>query len=177
MIDYRIGTRVKYVRYIVEFKNQTGVIANKHGRYVDVLWDAGDNLCSRLPLDSLEYVTKPAIFIEFDGRKTTATLYDGGIVAKKAVSKCCPDDKYCMKVGAQIAFERLFCNDTEKQYYNGKVVCIRSKSSGAIAGKIYNVVNGEIHFEHGIKCTTKFITLDELNSYFDGLCAFIEYVE
>jgi hypothetical protein len=42
-----------------------------------------------------------------DGKTTTARLFDGKELVKKAEAKCSPDDKFDFMVGANLAMERL----------------------------------------------------------------------
>lgn len=47
------------------------------------------------------------IVINTDGKTTTASMYDGKELIKKAEAKCSPDDKFDFMVGAKLAMERL----------------------------------------------------------------------
>lgn len=76
--------------------------------------------------------------------KNTAT-------GKTGVAKCTPADEFDFNVGAKLAFERLINPEPEKpKYYNGKVVCIDSKTSRFTKGKIYVVTNGNLNSNDGV---------------------------
>lgn len=83
------------------------------------------------------------IVITTNGTETLARLYDGNKVIKTATAKCSPNDKFSLKTGAKIAFERLFdSKEEESKPFNGKVVCV-NKYAGFTVGKIYKFVDGQ----------------------------------
>ena len=86
--------------------------------------------------------------LHFCGRETTAMLVKGADIVKTAVARFHPADEYDRGEGAKIAVNRLF---VPEQYYNGKVVCIASGYSWWKVGKVYNVVDGVIANDNGIK--------------------------
>jgi hypothetical protein len=86
--------------------------------------------------------------LHFCGRETTAMLVKGTDIVKTAVARCHPADEYDRGEGAKIAVNRLF---VPEQYYNGKVVCIATGYSWWKVGKVYNVVDGFIANDNGIK--------------------------
>ena len=86
--------------------------------------------------------------LHFCGRETTAMLVKGADIVKTAVARCHPADEYDRGEGAKIAVNRLFAPE---QYYNGKVVCIATGYSWWKVGKVYNVVDGVIANDNGIK--------------------------
>ena len=47
------------------------------------------------------------IVITYDGKTTTAKLFDGKQVIKTATARCCPSDEFDFNIGASIALERL----------------------------------------------------------------------
>ena len=86
--------------------------------------------------------------LHFCGRETTAMLVKGADIVKTGVARFHPADEYDRGEGAKIAVNRLF---VPEQYYNGKVVCIASGYSWWKVGKVYNVVDGVIANDNGIK--------------------------
>lgn len=94
---------------------------------------------------------EPDVTVElhFCGRKTSAMLVKGADIVKTAVARCHPADEYDRGEGAKIAINRLFAEPP--QYYNGKVVCIATGYYWWTVGKVYNVVDGVIANDNGIK--------------------------
>lgn len=88
--------------------------------------------------------------LHFCGRETTAMLVKGADIVKTAVARCHPADEYDRGEGAKTAVNRLFAPEPP-QYYNGKVVCIATGYSWWTVGKAYNVVDGVIANDNGIK--------------------------
>lgn len=98
--------------------------------------------------------TEHKIVITADGNVTLARLYYDKTVIKSATAKCSPDDKFDFATGAKIAFARLIGEEKAEQekkpqYYNGKVVCVRTGHSWWTVGKVYNVVDGVITADDG----------------------------
>lgn len=99
----------------------------------------------------------PVIVITSDGVTTTATKRIGKKIIAKATAKCSPEDQFSYDEGARIAFERLQGRDPfassgaeiKHEYYNGKVVCIKSGYRWWTVGKVYNVVGGFITNDFG----------------------------
>lgn len=60
----------------------------------------------------------PRIIITADGRKTTATLYEGDKPIRTRYCVCHADDKYDFIIGAEIAMKRLF----DKNYARSKKI-------------------------------------------------------
>lgn len=56
----------------------------------------------------------PKIVITTDGKTTTARLFNGKELIRKAEAKCSPDDKFDFMVGAKLAMERLEEKKPEK---------------------------------------------------------------
>lgn len=99
------------------------------------------------------------IVITTDGKETVAKMYSGKNFVKTATAKCSPDDTFNFKIGAHLAFNRLFEKEVKQdntQYYTGKVVCTKNKYPhrysvhGFTVGKIYDVVDGRITTDDGI---------------------------
>ena len=59
--------------------------------------------------------------------------------------------KYCYRCGQRVDFTlpRNEIKEEEPKLYNGKVVCVESKSDTLTKGKIYNVVNGVFTYDNG----------------------------
>ena len=101
----------------------------------------------------------PVIVITSDGVTTTAVKRIGKEIIEKATAKCHPLDQFSYDEGARIAFERLQGRDPfassvaeiKHEYYNGKVVCIKSGYPWWTVGKVYNVVDGVITADDGDK--------------------------
>ena len=99
----------------------------------------------------------PVIVITSDGVTTTATKQFGKKCFEVATAKCNPLDQFSYDEGARIAFERLQGRDPfassraeiKHEYYNGKVVCIKSGYPWWTVGKVYNVVDGFIANDFG----------------------------
>lgn len=104
-------------------------------------------------------IISPVIVITSDGVTTTATKQLGKKCFAVATAKCHPLDQFSYDEGARIAFERLqgrdpFASsvaDIKYEYYNGKVVCIKSGYPWWRVGKVYNVVDGVITADDGDK--------------------------
>ena len=101
----------------------------------------------------------PVIVITSDGVTTTATKLFGEKCSAVATAKCNPVDQFSYDEGARIAFERLQGRDPfassgaeiKHEYYNGKVVCIKTDYPWWTVGKVYNVVDGVITADDGDK--------------------------
>lgn len=68
------------------------------------------------------------IVIDCDGKTTTARMIINGKEIKSATARCNPADKFNFKVGAEVAFNRLFsrepkANDSDKFRIGDRVVC------------------------------------------------------
>lgn len=64
----------------------------------------------------------------------------------------------------------------KEQYYNGKVVCINSKSINTTTGKIYEVVDGVMTFDDNTyNTTTRYTSFEDLNK--KCFSDFLEIVE
>ena len=120
-------------------------------RYVD----SGETLWSEV----IGYAKHPVIVITSDGVTTTAVKRIGKEIIEKATAKCSQKDQFSYNEGARIAFERLQGRDPfassgaeiKYEYYNGKVVCIKTDYPLWTVGKVYNVVDGVITADDGDK--------------------------
>lgn len=69
------------------------------------------------------------IVITTDGKTTTARLFDGKELVRKAEAKCSPDDKFDFMVGAELAMERLMDKKPVNPFKVGDFVKIKSNDS------------------------------------------------
>lgn len=94
------------------------------------------------------------IVITTDGKTTTARLFNGKELIRKAEAKCSPDDEFDFMVGAELAMERL----TEKKPVNPFKV-----------GDYVRVTGGE-SFGHGLPVGSvgRVAKADENSCYVDG---------
>lgn len=140
--------------YAVEFDKQLpwghtcqGACSNSHGRWVRESALALTSDCDK-------------IVIVFDGAETTARLYQGKTVVKKAAVRCAPDDTYDQRIGAVVALARLYDGKIEiaedgrvkgvfgtpedkPKYFNGRAVCVAAAPNCALTvGKIYTFEDG-----------------------------------
>ena len=158
---FKVGDRVRIVRSCVSL-GQLGDI----GEIVTI-----DSIDSRLPYlvkiectgyrpqvwcYEVEHIREkhPVIVITSDGKTTTAVLRKGKKVIKTAAATCSDKDTFSFDEGARIAFERLqgrdpFPKEQKREYYNGKVVCVKSPFQWWTVGKVYVVRDGRITADDG----------------------------
>lgn len=123
---------------------------------------------------------KETIVIYRKSNETIAIRKENGKEVKRAFAKCSPDDTYDFQTGAKIAMDRLFEPEKPKGYTH-KIVCISSAGEHFIAGKIYEVKEGELRtetgeiFRSGMLDDIPYSNLDEINK--DLRSKFIELVE
>ena len=126
--------------------------------------------------EMFEPVNNQKIVITTDGVETLARLYDGNKVVKSASAKCCPEDEFDFKFGANLAFERLMSEEKPKveekpvekpkyevgQYYEHDGMC------GKGIFKVTKIEGKTVHYEivEGIKKDTPGKDFD-LGSHFD----------
>lgn len=125
-------------------------------------------------LERVGTIADQKIVITHDGKTTTATLYDGKKVVKRAESKCHPDDEFDFVVGAKLAVERL-SGKSKPKYFTGKVVCIKSTDDGFRQGKVYDVTDGELVGYH--RWVKRCTSVKHINDVFGGVYEFIELVK
>ena len=77
-------------------------------------WNWHEEMIDGLAEDKPKY----QINIESDGKTTTATLSVDGKEVKKGVAKCSPEDKFKLKVGVDLALERMWGNKEKKWYFS-----------------------------------------------------------
>ena len=92
------------------------------------------------------------IVITTDGEITKARLYNGKKLEKTATAKCSPEDEFDFKMGAKLAFERLFDKNKDK-YFTGKAVYTGGGlfTIGQTIGKIYEFKNGFYYDDDNVK--------------------------
>ena len=78
-------------------------------------WAWGEAMIEGLATDE----PKHQITITSDGKTTTAVFTVDGREVKKGIAKCSPEDKFDFKVGAELAFERMWskAEPKEKRWY------------------------------------------------------------
>lgn len=123
--------------------------------------------------DLYEDLAAQKIIITTDGKTTTAVLYDGKKRIKDAKASCAPSDTFDFGIGSALAVERLMGNpkatlpedETNSEYFTGKVRCTVCKNSFLTKGKIYEFVNGHSVDDDG-NCfprATQIKSLEHLN--------------
>lgn len=70
----------------------------------------------------LKSAEKQTIVIYRDGKETIGLLKYNGKTVNRAAARCCPQDHYDFKTGAEIVLDRLFEPETQK--YNARLVCV-----------------------------------------------------
>ena len=192
-MKFKVGDRVRVVRESLSHSakvGMTGLIVVKTGECFGVRFDnafAGghslDGRCEKghgqwMIGEDLELIgDNHKIVITSDGKTTLARLYEGKKVVKSAEANCSPDDEFDFTQGAKIAFERLTNTFyVEPKYYSGKLVCVESDCDWWTAGKVYEIVNGEMFDDTNDK---RFGILDvpNFNKVMHGFAKFIELKE
>ena len=98
------------------------------------------------------------------------------LTGKTSVARCNPADEFDFEIGAKLAFGRLVGSEPEEpKYYNGKVVCVESRTPRFTTGKIYKVDNGALIDDDGLLSAFRYKSLYDINETF--LSTFIELVE
>ena len=163
IIDYT-GHFVKEMKeysgkeYVVE-----GILEYPKGRLGYCL-DGTDGF--RFDERGLESAEKQTIVIYRDGKETIGLLKYNGNTVNRAVARCCPQDRYDFKTGAEIVLDRLF--EPEVQKYNARLVCVKGNVGNFSIGKIYEVKDGFLYcgdkkFGSNYHDTIPFKSLDEIN--------------
>lgn len=147
--------------------------------------------CTIKGLANTSHATNEKIVITVDGKTTLARLYKDGKVVKSAEARCCPEDTFDFKVGANLAYERLMdvhvveevlvpVEPPKPKYYSGKVVCVEAhtNSESFTAGKIYEFKNGKVCDEAGYRRPSGYYVTDLNDRYMKNwLYKFIPLVE
>lgn len=92
--------------------------------------------------------------------------------------KCYEHNHVIIRYEEYVVLENYQPEEKPQQYYNGKVVCIHvsSVSEGLLTkGKIYEIVDGELPFDNGVKSSLKWRTIEDMNENLES--KFIELVE
>lgn len=97
------------------------------------------------------------ITIDCDGKTTTAQMIINGKEVKCATARCNPADKFNFKVGAKVAFNRLFsrepkANDSDKFRIGDRVVCSYADDNPRIRNAHGKILPGRI----GQSCCVEF---------------------
>lgn len=74
-----------------------------------------------------ERVEEHKIVITSDGKTTTARLFNGKELVKKADAKCSPDDEFDFMVGAKLAMERLEHAKAQPKYKAGQYIKVTGR--------------------------------------------------
>lgn len=115
-MKFKVGDRVKVIKANIPQKNKfvgctaiiTAVNPNST-RYTDKYGEHYSLNIGQIFVfhtDELVYLENK-IVITTDGKETLARLYEDNKVISSATAKCSPDDTFCFKTGAEIAFNRL----------------------------------------------------------------------
>ncbi len=89
-----------------------------------------------------EEKTERKIVITYDGRTTTARLYEDEKVVKESKAVRNPADEEDFRIGADLAFHRLIGTPNEKKFLNCKICITESGCHDLTVGKIYKVEDG-----------------------------------
>jgi hypothetical protein len=108
--DRVIGNEKADGRYAITRKGWCGVVTEVNGDRIRVKGPDRGGITAEYGVDSVYFdldVDSRKIVITTDGKTTTARLFDGKELIKRAEAKCSPDDKFDFMVGAKLAMERL----------------------------------------------------------------------
>lgn len=117
---FKIGDRVRYIHTIKTLCGKSGTIVAINRDVFGVKFDECAFILHTLEgrceesrgwwckEEEIEYLNAQRIVIEEEGRETIATLYVDNKPSKTAKAKCNPEDKQDFKIGAYLAFDRLF---------------------------------------------------------------------
>lgn len=175
--EIKVGDRVRIVEAYPNIHNNelAEVVDPSYGIFgvlVRVKLQSGD-LWTCVEVEPIK-VKHPVIVITTDGKTTTATMREGKKVLKTASAKCSPGDTFSFAEGARIAFERLqgrepFPEEKKPEFYDGRVVCVKSGNDRWTIGKIYPVTRGFLR-DSNENLRGPYKSLDEmhrlLNAYF-----------
>lgn len=98
--------------------------------------------------------SKEEIHITRKGNEVHAIYKKDGKLVKRSVAKCCPEDTFDFKIGAELALSRLYNNNDikENKLYNGYVLCVDNCNNPGLytKGKIYKFENGKLESDTGV---------------------------
>lgn len=122
---------------------------------------------------------KQEIHITRKGNEVHAILKENGEVIKHTVANCHPEDKFDFKIGSQLAYDRLFEEESKKEqggkvttpYLNCKFIMLENMV-GLTTGKIYEVNNGKFRADDGTQYPLDFLSLKALRTK-DELLRFV----
>ena len=175
MGEIKVGDRVRIVKEFwggIESSNdgKTGTVVNVTDNLVYPYLVKPDGwqhptrngiLCQEV--EPLVPEKQPVIIITSDGKTTIATKRLGKRVLGRCIAVCSDDDEYDYDTGASIAMARLigakveFVKDEEPpkpekpKRYTGTVVCLESNELSFTPGKVYEVNDGFIVDDFGIR--------------------------
>lgn len=90
-----------------------------------------------------------------DAPDIARTLREGKRTIRTATAKYSPDDTFDYATSAKLAFDRLFPETAQEppkpKYYTGKVVCVKSGYPWWTVGKVYDIMDGTITADDGVK--------------------------
>lgn len=179
--SWNYGVTKRGVKLKVTQVNNNGsfvgiIISEPRGKYVGQTFGVG---CELKP-ECFDLVTEgDKIVIITDGVTTTAKMYCGKEVIKKAEAKCAPGDKFDFEFGARLAMDRLFedTRDTKiaalKQRINsvyGSAIKLKETESFSFTGTF-----DRTKFLEAMKIekTPKVLSIEEFNwlHFKSGKCA------
>ena len=137
MAKFKVGDKVRRINgdnhcprsgYTVK-DGEIGVVTAVHPKgWINLKF--GDVRVENFSNDSKNFVLVEAadarkIVITTDGKTTTARLFNGKELVKKAEAKCSPGDKFDFMVGAELAMERLIDEKPVNPFKVGDFVKIK----------------------------------------------------
>lgn len=132
------------------------IISDPSGRWVGHTFGVG---CELRP-ECFDLVTEgDKIVITTDGVTTTAKMYCGKEVIKKAEAKCAPGDKFDFEFGARLAMDRLF-EDTR----DTKIAALKQRIN-SVYGSAINLKETESFSFTGTFDRTKFLEAMKIEDF------------
>lgn len=111
---------------------KTMTIRKIHDGHYHMIEDNGEgNICDGWAYyeEDIEGLANHKIVITADGKTTTARLFNGKELVRKAEAKCSPDDKFDFVVGAELAMERLIDKKPVNPFKVGDFVRVTGKKT------------------------------------------------
>lgn len=196
MVEFKIGDRVK-IRSGEPYMGAVGVIKEFSSIFgseeVLVVFEENERIksgwCLKEILEPAPYsvnIPKPTrrIIIEGDENTSRAKYIVGKQVIKEATAKRYHLDFPEPSVAARVLIDKMFPHTAEKaeppKFFNGRIVCIEKQYQYAAVtvGKIYEVTNGQLVIDNGVKIPANPInSVNELNNRYGGGVKFIEIKE
>lgn len=120
-MKYKVGDRViieeSNIEYCSVYKGLEGTIVEVDAFYKNHPYRVSTAKCPGGVWCKVRCLVNNAphkIVITTDGKTTTARLFNGKELIRKAEAKCSPDDKFDFMVGAKLAMERLEGEEPKK---------------------------------------------------------------